>query len=153
VNEDGSPPKPPALTGTLINIKPFAETQRNELQMTMAIIANTMLKTERKTRQRLETRSCLDGTYDDPDDVDPSTGKGRTKLFTPNNIRKQTMPLNCSENVTNDSRCATMRSAITIMMEKVKIAIEAWKQKMASFVRDIADSEIKARKLIHCCEY
>ena len=65
----------------------------------MAIIADTMLKTERKTRQRLETRSRLDGTYDDPDDVDPSTGKGKTKLFIPNNIRKQQMPLNCAEKI------------------------------------------------------
>ena len=92
VNEDGSPITPPALTGTLIHIKPLAETQRNELRTTMAIIADTMLKTERKTRQRLETRSRLDGTYDDPDDVDPSTGKGKTKLFIPNNIRKQKCP-------------------------------------------------------------
>ena len=119
----------------------------------MAVIANTMLTTERKTRQRLESRVRLDGTYDDPDDVDPTTGKARSKLFIPNNIRKQTMPLNCSDSIMKDSRCPVMRSAITITLQQARIAHEEWKQKMASFARDIADSEIKARTHIQFCEY
>ena len=150
---DGKKAKPPKLTGIMTIIKPLVASQPDDIQTTMVTTATTMLKTERDIRHRLETRRRLEGTYEDKNDVDPATGKGRQKPFIPGNIRKATMPLNFSDNVQNDSRCAEAFSEITTTMETARIYHEEWKQKMAILAKEIAASELKARMQFQFSEY
>ena len=119
----------------------------------MVNITKTMLECERKLRERIETRRRFEGSYVDPNDLDPSTGQGRTKKFIPSNIRKATMPLNCSDTVQKDNRCASASSAITTTLGKATIIHEKWKQEMATLAKEIADSEITARKQFQFCDY
>ena len=96
---DGKKAKPPKLTGIMTIIKPLVASQPDDIQTTMVTTATTMLKMERDIHHRLETRCRLEGTYEDKNDVDPTTGKGQQKPFIPGNIRKATMPLNFPDNV------------------------------------------------------
>ena len=130
--KEGEPSKPLKLTGRLTFIKPVVATQRINIQHTMVNITKTMLECERKLRERIETRRRFEGSYVDPNDLDPSTGQGRTKKFIPSNIRKATMPLNCSDTVQKDNRCASASSAITTTLGKATIIHEKWKQEMAT---------------------
>ena len=63
------------------------------------------------------------------------------------------MPLNFSDKVQNDSRCAEAFSEITTTMETARIYHEEWKRKMATLAKEIAASELKARMQFQFSEY
>ncbi|MCP4745612.1 MAG: hypothetical protein GY874_05640, partial [Desulfobacteraceae bacterium] len=146
-------PKLPSLSSRFDYIRPIVTTQRVRLGTTMAETAKAMLATREEIRRRLETRLQLDGQFEDREDIDPTTGKGKIKSFIPKNIRETPMPLNCSKLVKKDGHCAKAYSEITTTLGQAKAAHDAWKQAMAGFARQIADSEIKGRKELLMVQY
>ena len=140
-------PTPPDLSGKYEFICPVVELQRINLQRTMVNHTKSMRKTYLDTRSRLANLNVFTGTYIDKfDDVD-SEGRVKEKAYVSTAFRVK-MPLNCSQLVKEDSRCASVQSKIKSLMATANTDYEESKIKMSKHANKIGKLEIKARSLI-----